>query len=58
LPKPTANDVWYSRQPLGKNKLGIIMKTMALTAELYGFFELNDSPFDRKVQQLRPLFSL
>jgi integrase len=36
LPTPTENDVWYSRQPLGKNKLGIIMKTMALTAELYG----------------------
>jgi hypothetical protein len=36
LPTPTENDVWYSRQPLGKNKLGIIMKTMVLTAELYG----------------------
>ena len=36
LPKPTENDVWYSRQPLGKNKLGTMMKTMTLAADLYG----------------------
>ncbi|CAC5422257.1 unnamed protein product [Mytilus coruscus] len=36
LPNPDKDGVWYCRQPLGKNKLGMMMKTMAVTAELYG----------------------
>ena len=30
------DDVWYSHQPLGKNKLGIMMKSMATIAEITG----------------------
>ena len=30
------DDIWYSHQCLGKNKLGTIMKTMADAAEIYG----------------------
>ncbi|XP_071139884.1 uncharacterized protein [Mytilus edulis] len=36
LPNSDKDGVWYCRQPLGKNKLGMMMKTMAETAELYG----------------------
>lgn len=30
------DDVWYSHQPLGKNKLGIMMKSIAKIAEITG----------------------
>jgi hypothetical protein len=30
------DDVWYSHQPLGKNKLGIMMKSVATIAEITG----------------------
>ncbi|XP_076070355.1 uncharacterized protein KIAA1958-like [Mytilus galloprovincialis] len=35
LDKPK-EDVWYSHQCIGKNKLGTMMKTMAEAAQLYG----------------------
>ena len=32
----TTSDIWYSHQPVGKNKLGLIMKKLATQAEIMG----------------------
>lgn len=32
----TTSDIWYSHQPVGKNKLGLMMKNLATQAEIMG----------------------